>query len=112
MRRRLGVAAFLAAILAIPSPAHAEDGGDGGTNGDTVDAAIDDASLDAEEPTVIACDGALCATSSGTRCSVTAVGAAGGPADGAAWIAASALAALATSRRSRRARGVGRDALS
>jgi hypothetical protein len=112
MRRGLGVAAFLAAILAISNPARAADGGEGGTNGDTLDAAIDDGSLDAEEPTVEACDGALCATSSGTRCSLAYVGTASGGADGAGWAAVSTLTVLVALRRSRRARSVGRDALS
>jgi hypothetical protein len=101
MLRSVGSAAFLAAILTICGPARADDGGEGGTNGDTTAAASDDASADAEVPTVIACDGALCATDSGTRCSI-AHGAAGTPSRDVVWLAASAAALLSWTRRSRR----------
>jgi len=106
MRLWLGRAAILAAILTISARARAEDGGEGGTNGDTAQGdaqgdAIEDASIDAMEPTVVACDGALCATDSGTRCSV-AYGAPGSPCNGIAWIALPAAAALALTRRSKR----------
>src|ERR1700678_77827 len=102
MRLWLGGAAILAAILTISARARAEDGGEGGTNGDTTQGdAIEDASVDAMEPTVVACDGALCATDSGTRCSV-AYGAPGSPCHGVAWVALPAAAALALTRRSKR----------
>jgi hypothetical protein len=102
MRLWLGRAAILAAILTISLRGRAEDGGEGGTNGDTAQGdAIEDASLDAMEPTVVACDGALCATDSGTRCSV-AYDAPGSPCSGVAWVAFPAVAALAWTRRSKR----------
>jgi hypothetical protein len=100
MPLRLGSAAFLAAILTISLPARAQDGGEGGTNGDSAGSATDDASPDADVPTVIACDGALCASDSGTRCSITS-SAAGTAGNDGVWVAMSVAVAVTLTRRSK-----------
>ncbi len=78
---------FMTACFAIPRVARADDAGDAG-----------DASDDASDQIPLACDGALCDTSNGATCDVSAIGAS--PRDGAAWIAL-AVIALAFARRRR-----------
>ncbi len=110
MRVALIQTAFFAAFLTVPGNALAEDGGEGGTNGDSsVNGAVEDAaaveeSSDASTETAlsVACDGAFCDTRSGTNCSIGS-GAAGKESGGGAGLGGlTAVLALGIARKTKR----------
>jgi hypothetical protein len=77
---RLILNVFVAVFLAMARPAFADDAGEGGTNGDSAaeasgaaELANDGAVIDADnaEQMPLACDGALCKTTSGSTCAVS-----------------------------------------
>jgi hypothetical protein len=110
MRFALIRTAFFAAFLAVHGIALADDGGEGGTNGDSsATASIEDASggEDASDITgdvavVIACDGALCGTESGSACGIASGSPGGKTGTRPVLAAAAALLALGIARKTKR----------